>query len=478
MKKAPLIFFSLIIFNIIPEVYAKSYALVLNGSSRMDKSSTENEFARPSILTALALESEGAEVSVLFSAKGIKAKEMLPEVESLNAKDKKKHSLGPENTADKEQKALQSTYDYVNKKLPKAMGATKENILNELKRLSRTTHSGDSFKFYINAHGFQNCDRPVVDNRPSGSEKMLETESSSDTDPNCKHEINIYDPVTGKEVKFSTNEIFPYLREMDQKGVEIDLILDSCHSGALKKEFTGLSNTCVVTGSSGNGVSYGCFEHDPPPPESVDFTSITEVLNYYNYRSALPLVQDDEFFKNNKCNKYLQDHFKKNISVKNNESIKSLFLKSYKHDQTLAQPAISSMVNWDYYKNDFYNNVFMNQIDYICLANVISSINLVLDWAKLGMDAGINLLKEKYILSINKYNKNIENQKVIKEKEKIAPSEAQKELALTEIAQLQKESQNIAKEVVKNERELMTSILERVNLTNKPKDPCDRPIKK
>lgn len=319
------------------EAHAKKFALVVGGAANANmgasvmvpKDVNPHEFGKSTARSAYGLARQGYEVTTLFDTADI---------------PKTRMSEGMKVMQDK-------SPDIPKLKSMGAKSATKDNILNALRRIRDTAKPGDKFEFNLNAHGFRSC--PGDEQGRKGVSTNIDDRKNSKA--GCQHMINLSDPDTGATVQVPTAEIAAIIREIDEKGINTNLTLSSCHSGAAQDAFANLKNTCVAYGSSANNYSFMCMPADEKNPADISYTSTLDNVHASQWVAYAEEMKKDPYFKDDFCLKKLAEHSKKyGITGKNRYEI---FMKARLHDLNGEEPSLSSQQGIDYFQSGLFSGI-------------------------------------------------------------------------------------------------------------------------
>jgi hypothetical protein len=433
--KLLILFYLLLIIS--SQVFAKKVALTIGGTSNSNQDFQHHEFARGFLARSEGLKAKGYEVHTLFSEKGLDRSNI------LNSDD-----FDIRNRQTEESKYAED-YAQIEKRFPKTKASTSKNIIETLDAISKSLKSGDTFTLNLNAHGHCVCDGQ---NNNSLKVAFGDCPAESDYDSRCHHEIDVFDE-QGHPTRFKTKEIIDRIKVIESKGVEVNLLADSCFSGLLKQEIKDLKNTCTFMTASGDFYGFSCFENDPP--ESFDYTATSEYIGFSMYADINDELVKDDYFKNSKCHNKVYDHAKK-LGLTGKESISEIFWKARSEDRCLGESSLSSILNFSYFDKGRFSKGFHNYTQEICLAEIITPLqslsDLVTDVTKANFNRDFEELKE----AIGTYNKNIENQKMIKSKfSKVDRASSEYEVLVSELEKLQQSAETLAQDVLERERVIL-----------------------
>lgn len=317
------------------EAEAKKFALVVGGAGNANMSAATvapkpedirpHEFGKSTARSAYGLARQGYEVITLFD-----------------------NATTPQDNMPAGLKALQNANDVATLKQMGAQSATKESILNALRRIRDEAKPGDEFEFNLNAHGFRSCPGDEV-GRNGVSTKVEDRQNSK---AGCQHMINLSD-ANGRITQVPTAEFAEVIREIDEKGIKTNLNLSSCHSGAAQDIFAGLKNTCVAYGSSANNYSFMCMPGDKKG--DVSYTSTLDNVIASQWIAYAKEMKKLPYFKDDTCLDKLAKHARKNgIEGKTRYD---LFMKARLYDLNGEGPSLSSHQNLEYFKSGLFSTI-------------------------------------------------------------------------------------------------------------------------
>jgi len=153
--------------------------------------------------------------------------------------------------------------------------ATKKAILENIKSwLINDTKAQDKVLFYYSGHGGQIEDQPPIDESGTYGDKLDETLAPSDT----------YEVKTAGKTQFANMILDDTLKilfkHLEKKGVEVLIIIDSCHSGTVTRDFNDVWETEMVKSIS------------PPQPKPVSFATVIGTRGYQRSKNE-PSFMDD-----------------------------------------------------------------------------------------------------------------------------------------------------------------------------------------
>ncbi len=461
MTKLYLITF-LILVNI---AHAKKYALIISGPGTT--SNSDHEFARNTLTTGIGLKDKGYEVSVLFS--GIKK----PNENSIIYKARdifSKDNYWDSYVHQEETQAFPEAYSAITRHFPNAKSATKNNIQNTLNIISSQIKPGDTFTMSLGAHGINKC--RIYKNIFEKTERI------------CKHMIEIVD-FKGRKTSIETKELFQHIIAMDRKGVNVNLIFNSCHSGELKKYLKDLRNTCSIVLSSEDAVGFGCFEDDPPFIK--DYTSTLEYVLLGAYHQSLEKIYSDPYLQKSKCLSKVVNHAKRfEFGYGLDTNINDIFWNARLLDETLQESSISDifdfniqregLISEEIYKNSPSKYYFSSKP--ICIDFSQSNFNDITskmnEYQRIIFYEQLSSLKNE----IDKYNQHIlESKKYIMKYTDFLNADEVKEEDIKELEKMSEifsKTDELAAKVITAERSLFNQIR---NLNNDDtKNNCNRPF--
>lgn len=399
--------------------WASKYAVVIAGASKNVESS-QQEFARVTAASSIGLANKGYEVTTLFGSEG----------------------------RSQEQQKYLSDYEKIGSLSGTKGSATVSTIDSTFESIASKIKAGDSVEILISAHGSDTCGElgKIVKN---------------DVGSGCQHTFTVFDK-NGNEAQYPSEKILQYVKRLEDKGAQPNIIFSSCHSGRAKDDFKklGLKNSCAFFQTAGNELGYGCFEDDPD--FSKDFTSSSEYLAMRYYQDSLPLLEKDPYFSKSQCfqktTKYFNDH-KMDLS-----SISSAFWSSRKSDQTFQSPAISSVLDFDYFTNGNLQPQIKKDQGLSCEQVQMTNAKLIKQLSALGIQLQA-AVTSSYDQSLGEYNKAVTDLKLA-----IGKPESPSKIS-TRQAKVQKMAENF----MHQERNLIDELFKdkKSNVLN---DPCTRPL--
>lgn len=314
-------------------VFARKFAVVIGGVTRANQTSSQltefprHEFAQGTARAAYGLQRQGYEVSTFFDTAGIPDGQLAGKLADLR------------NGSAQDFAKLGSA----------ARAATKDNILNELRRIRDTASPGDQVEFNLKAHGYRSC--PGDESGLKGV--SVADENRSNTRPGCQHVIALADPATGGQVLIPTSEIADIVREIDAKGIRANVNLMSCHAGAAQEAFAGLQNSCVMYGSTANNFALSCMPQDEDWDPS--FTSAMDNVEASQYMAYYDEMLNDPYFKDDLCLKKIGQHYRsKNIGGDNRYD---LFMSARRWDLNGEEPSLSSQLGFNYFTTGLFTPI-------------------------------------------------------------------------------------------------------------------------
>ncbi len=474
-------------------VWAKKVALVVGGAttsgekSSLSETPRNHEFGRSTARATEGLKAKGYEVTTLFDNVGIdvaspdEGEEFMKIGSGVIRKEMKK--------------------DYDKLASMNASAATEENLIASLRNTMKSLKAGDQFEFTMSVHGLRFCD-----GKPEPERSTLDVNSNSAA--NCKHVIVLNDPKTGKPTYVDTQKIADVIKEMDDKGIETNLTLTSCHSGQAQDMFKGLKNTCVLLAASGNNWGMSCMPDDKP--NDTGYMAALDAVNTSFWKDIAPRLMKDEYFKDDPCTQKLLNQYNSGIGGDNRYD---LFMSARAKDASPTEPTISSQFGSEYFQKGRFSSLLINGLygdsNEICEQKIIDTA--LEDIIKLGGTVmttadreELTRLFEKLKASMTNYDVNIKRQKEIVEKitktkstltdvapkfndkmeklpqkpEDIALYESKKiefEAMTTELRRIQAEALDGAPEIMKHERALVDYANKKFIKPQLPEnDPCLR----
>lgn len=446
MKKF-LIFLSIYSANI----WAKDYALVIGGTSSKSDN-PEHEFARDVIATAEGFRAQGREVTTLFGSFGVEEKE-----DNLSILKSRNQT---------EAQMYQKDYQEFEKRFPQTKAISKKNILDSIVSLADKAKEGDKVTILLYAHGHTECEKPDASGdtgQTSGFKDAGVTTAQSDFDPNCHHEIEVMGE-NGERTRFKTSEIVPYLKKLEDKGAKVNLVVDSCFSGTLKKELSTLNDTCSVLLATGDSWGLGCFEKDPE--DSLDYTATLSYVKYMSYLNIADQLAKDPYFEKSKCFAKIKNHAEQMGLQDPTASISETYWQAWSKDSAAHEPSISDLFGVSYFQSGQFSEE-LNQMfgDQICTHNVGVDLDQVEAMLPQTLKAAFHDQTQAYLKVMNEYNSVVSAIELLMPKRnsssisgKLDPSKGgtkpQDDKARQERERLQKELAELSKKVVESERKL------------------------
>ncbi len=411
--------FLLFIYFFACPAQASQFALVIGGATK-NMESTQQEFARTTLASAIGLNMKGYNVTTLFgSAKN-------SEEQQKYAGDYKKFETVP------------GTKD----------NATNSAIDKAFEDLIAKAHSGDSVEILVAAHGNDTCGE-------------LGGLIKNDLSSGCKHTFTVFDK-DGYEAQYASDKILQYVKRLEEKGAQTNIVFSSCHSGRAKDEFKklNLKNSCAFFQTAGNELGYGCFEDDPD--FSKDFTSSSEYFALMYYKDALPQLKKDPYFSKSKCFQKTTQYFKN--QKMDLTSMSSTFWSARKSDQTFQSPALSSLLNFNYFSKGTLQPQINKAQALSCEQLKMANTTLTKQLLNLGAQIS-DAVTNSYDQSLVEYN-----QAVLE-----LQSSIEKPESALQISNKQAKVDDLAATVVHQERILIDQLFKQNQ--SPPNDPCARPLK-
>lgn len=440
-----------ILFLLSFEAWTKDYALVIGGTSSKSNN-PEHEFARDVIATAEGFRAQGREVTTLFGTYGVEEKK--DNLSTLKGRDQSEAQM------------YSKDYQELTKRFPETKAISKKNILESFSNLAEKAKSGDKVTVLVYAHGHTECKKQensgestsVISIKDSGV-----TTAQSDFDPNCHHEIEVISE-NGERTRFKTAEIVPYLKKIENKGAQVNLVVDSCFSGTLKKELAHLKDTCSVLLATGDSWGLGCFEKDPE--DSLDYTATLSYVKYMSYLNIADQLAKDPYFEKSKCFAKIKKHAE-DMGIKNPSApISETYWQAWSKDSAAHEPSISDLFGVSYFQSGQFSEE-LNQMfgDQICTHNVGVDLDQVEAMLPQTLKAAFHEQTKTYLKVMNQYNS------VVRAIEQLAPKrdlasiagkvkgakpgiKPQDDKARIDKEKLQKELAELSIKVVESERKL------------------------
>lgn len=434
----------------------KNYAVVFAGPDSEDETSADKQeagFAMKAGLVALGLKDKGYDTNFLFSLaglpgeKGIKPGSRAAEQYEFLRRQKLLHPKGD----------------------PKAgeQSGTNANLIAAMEKILKEAKAGAKVEIIILGHG-SSC------GCSSGSSNFFDSEASSPDDAKpgvCDHRF-----MTGDD-RFPTEKIAQYLLKMEEKGLLPNLVLDSCHSGALLRALTKLKSTCAYMLSTGNSPGVGCGEVDPP--EIKDKTSTVEAMFARYYGSIVDKVKDDPYLKAPLGGRKTTDCFLKvyeRYKGKDISTMEKAFWTGRSLDESANEPRLSPLHDVPYFSTGHYNRPLLaaerrsfdikgkdhvegELAGYLRVkenpgravatraideTRAIQNIQQMIAFAKLDKDEAVKALRAKLADALTAYNTSVAKQEFYLESEK-----------WNELSEAQKDTEKLADGVIKAERALV-----------------------
>lgn len=459
--------FTLLIFLIFSASYGKDLALVIGGTSTKSQDSS-HEFGRAFVATSMGLRASGKEVTTLFGYADTE--------EQMTKLDRIRKERGAPIEFELEREKYSRDYEKINQEFPETKSITRENILQALRDNLNKAASGDTFTLVLNAHGHVQCPGQTTQNE-GGVQRNHNAKNviTSDFDPNCHHEISIAS-TDGSFTTFKTEEIFPILKEMENKGVEVNTIFDSCFSGIIKKEADQLNDTCSVFLSSGNSEGFGCFEEDPEG--SIDYTSTLEYVKYSLYAGVVDTLSQDPYFSESRCFNSIREHAE-SIGVNQNSTIADSFWRARENDWTIQEPGIGDSVDMEYFRQGNYSREFSFTPEVMCSGALLEHLNELKTFIPESSAVLFEQIYQEIERIMSNYNDSVQRQAQIKS-EFSNLSEEQKGQAvgiglLNELSSAQERTAELVEEFISQERRLSPLMRMATELVNEEVS-CERSI--
>ncbi len=314
----------------------KNYAVVWAGPDRDASTAQEAGFALKAGLTALGLKDKGYDTSFLFSYAGTPTEARIK----------------PGSRAAQQYEFLRRNKLLPPKGDPKAKesAGTSANLEASLEKIIKEAPAGAKVEVVLLGHGAScGCS--------SGTTYYFDKETSSvhDAKPGiCTHRIGTGGP--GDE-KFETEKLAGYLKRMEDKGLKPNVVVESCHSGALLRALTGLKETCAYMLSTGNSPGVGCGETDEK--EWKDYTSTVEAMFARYYAHMADKLKDDPYLNSvqkNDCYKRILARYKgKDLST-----MEKAFWTGRSLDESPNEPRLSPLHDVPYFSTGQFNRPLMN----------------------------------------------------------------------------------------------------------------------
>ncbi|MEK7690996.1 MAG: hypothetical protein AAB425_08245, partial [Bdellovibrionota bacterium] len=316
---------------------------------------------------------------------------------------------------------------------------------------------GDMVEIFVTGHGNVECSSGTgqkgtlkTQSAASGavpaspSTGPSTSDSESDTAEKCEHVFGVFD-ATGNEFSYPTSKIIAYLARLEAKGALPNLVMDSCHSGEIKPHLSGLKKTCVAMSGHGDSVSYGCFESDPDT--LVDYTSSIEYVAMRYYAGILDSLAADPYLQNSRCFQKTTQHAQAQ-KVKLG-TIEDAYWSSRPWDLAFHEPSLNTMVDSQYFTVGHFGAVFENRNDLLCIADVTIGLEEIIAQVRKNARAVLDTAKGQIVEAVESYNRSIEAQRAWRTR---YPDQ------LSRLAELQAETNRLARFVVQREREFMAEV--------------------
>lgn len=374
------------------DVFGKKYALVIGGASKLTEPD-HHEFARNSILASKGLASKGYVVQSLFGSPISN--------DSERTKYKEDYSYFERMASSQESLTIQNSS-------PSTIDTYFANLISSVKE-------GDQVEIYLIAHGEDSCGEIGV-------------HIKKDIGSGCNHTFTIFND-KGDKIQYSTDSIFRYLKQLEDKGALPNIVLSSCHAGRAKNLMSkyNLQKTCAFFQTAGNSEGYGCFESDPD--FNTDHTSSSEFLAMRYYQDSLDKILTEDYFKskNFHCLKKIVD-YKKDKSL-DFSSMDSIFWSSRKIDLTFQESTLSSLLEIPYFTGESLSFLLRTETPISCHQANTSFNPLIAELEKTATDTTkamltnhlntFNSAREKYNLSLTKQRELVEKYNSANEEEKV-----------------------------------------------------------
>jgi hypothetical protein len=304
---------------------------VLSTASTWNEKKTTHEFAQSTARVSYGLRQQGYEVVTLFDSAGVR-----PAANSNAA-------------------ALQRNLpeDFAQLRSMGAGSASKQTIIDTLMAVAQNGQSGDLFEFTLYAHGYRSCNG---DNGGASGGVSTDANLTLNRNDNCEHMIALTNPVTGLEERIATRELQAALKAIDEKGINTNLTLTSCHSGAAQEIFPreDFPNTCVAFLASANNVGFGCFPSDAAGDQS--FTSTLDMVMASHYMPFADEMLQHDYFKKDPCLANITNYYRRsNIEPAANRY--ELFMNARRNDRMPHEPSISSQLDYEYFRRGKFSAV-------------------------------------------------------------------------------------------------------------------------
>lgn len=395
------------------------YAVVIGGLAEEGPNKKHHDFAVPIYTATKGLHNLGYQVKTLFGESNIS---------------------GPEHSQyANDYKAITSLKPYTTDGSTGA--ATEKNIREYFNTLLKKIKKGDFAEIFINAHGFNTCGPPIPKGPPPST---------------CEHVIVISDG-NGNQQRFPTLEIVKFIKDLEAKGAYINLNLQACYSGLLKKEIDQLQNSCVFLLSAYNSIGHQCMEGDFESKTKIrDFSSTAHAMDGIYYVNILADLRKDPYLKSKKCFQAITDfQSPRNINRQNYESA---YWSARPFDETYHEPYLNSHRNTDFLSSALYSDS-LHRREPVCEEDIqlkISSFVPKIESLKevLLVDAKTNFDK-----AITAYNTAVSKQKEILAA--MAQRRKSDETLNRKLATAQKETISAANEFIRWERLLVSQIYDR-----------------
>ncbi len=436
-----LLFFCLFFFN---QAEAARLGLVVGGVAKsygtIGALPTDHEFGYAVARNARGLEESGYEVTTLFDSVGMNFE---------SSKDTDSFLPGVAR-AKKLQENMKFQHDYIKNEL-KGKPATVNNFEKAFDDLIAKAKPNDEVVVDLFMHGHLFCNGKQVGIKPS---------VKSNHQDGCEYKFGLLNPETGDYDYITGSILTNKIKKLNDTGAKINLNLQSCHSGAIQQDLSGLKNVCAFFASSANNVAWGCFPSDPPG--DLSYTSVGDQISYHYYKDHIEKLKQDPFFKKDSCMDKIRDYAEANKTQ--GSSFYEIFWNSRLHDRMPEEPSISSLVQNPLFTMGHFAAT-INSLEEICVREMEVEIENSLQLLSGIQKNNLSLLLKEMKAKIDIYNKNILDQKqAIKDRNNEA------------IIKLQRETEEVARNVIQQERILVNELNNSGRITTSPDDPCKRKI--
>jgi|GEM_PF-6246403 len=405
------------------QTLAAKYALVVGGASKNIESS-QHEFARVSVASTIGLVNKGYDVTTFFGT-----------VENSQ-----------------EQQKYKPDYTKIASLSNTKKTATVANIDTAFDNIINKAQAGDSVEVLISAHGADSCGELG---------KIIKNDIGS----GCQHTFTVFDK-NGIETQYPSEKILYYVKRLEEKGAQANVIFSSCHSGRAKDAFKklDLKNSCAFFQSAGNELGYGCFEDDPD--FAKDFTSSSEYLALRYYKDSLAQLEKDPYFSKSACfqktTKYFRDN---NMDL---SSMSSAFWSSRRSDQTFQSPALSSLLSFRYFTSGAMQSQVREEQGLSCEQLRMANTSLIKQLSTLEIQIS-SAVTNSYDKSLMSYNRTVDDLRLAIERSD-SPSQ---------ISKKQLKVKKMAENVMLQERKLIDDLFKhkiKHKKSDSLNDPCTRPL--